>query len=268
MHRFLALASLCLLLPISASCGGSTISGTTVLEGAPGGLTLQGTYFRQSSAEVLPTLILIHEGGPGHARSDFDPAWSLLENQGFNLLAVDLRSHGDSDVAGSPDDLRLDATGYPVDLLTWLDFLNDRSDAGDPVSSDRIGIIGLGVGASLAVGAIQRGQVNCAVAISPRVDEVEALRVGLPYLGAAGDDDDSAGDDDDSAGGEELDDITDTAFIDGTGAGSADDTQALYDLSVEPRSILLVDGPQSGALILDDFTDALAVVGAWCSDRL
>jgi len=267
MNRFLTLP-LCVLTALSFSCGGnSNISGTTVLETSPDGLTLQGTYRRQSSAEVLPTMLLIHESGPGHDRDDFEVVWGLLENQGFNLLAVDLRSHGQSDVAGSPDDLRLDPNGYPVDLATWLDFLQDRDDAGDPVGRDRIGIVGLGVGGSIAVAAMQTNQVNCAVAISPRVDEVAALRAGMTLRGG-GDDDDSAGDDDDSAAGDEFVAATNIAFIDGTGAGSADDTETLHGEAVDPRSLLLVDGPQSGTLILEDFDESLAVVGAWCLDKL
>lgn len=266
MYRNLVLTVLCCMLTTSVSCGGSDIRGTTVLEGSPDGLILQGTYLRQSSAEVLPTLILIHEGGPGHDRNDFEPVWSIVENQGFNLLAIDLRSHGHSDVAGSPEELATDPNGYPVDLRTWLDFIAEREDELDPVSRDRVGIVGLGVGASLAVAAIQKNQVQCAVAISPRANEVEALRAGIT-VGGAGDDDDSAGDDDDSAS-EELSPIADTAFIDGAQSDSVDDTQELYDMSQDSRSILLVDGPQSGALILDNFTDALALVSAWCWDLL
>jgi pimeloyl-ACP methyl ester carboxylesterase len=266
MARLLVLNLLLSLVATASSCGNETISGTTVLQTSSEGLTLQATYRRQSSAEVLPTLILVHEGGPGHQREDFDPVWSLLENQGFNLLAIDLRSHGDSDVAGSPDDLELDPNGYPIDLLTWLAFLEERGDAGDPIARDRIGVVGLGVGGSLTVAALQKNQIACGVAISPRVNQVEALRAGLPFL-AAGDDDDSAGDDDDSAA-EELADAASVAFIDGSGAGSADDTQSLHEAAAEPKSLLLVDGPQSGALILEDFDEALAVVGAWCWDRL
>ncbi len=266
MYRYFLHAILCCAIAASFSCGSDEIRGTTVLEGSPDGLTLQGTYLRQSSAEALPTLILFHEGQPGHDRNDFDPVWSLLENQGFNLLAVDLRSHGDSDVSGSPDDLATDPNGYPVDLSTWLNFIAEREEAQDPVSRDRVGIVGLGVGASLAIAAIQKNQVQCAVAISPRAAEVEALRAGITFAGS-GDDDDSAGDDDDSAS-EELAPITNTAFIDGLQSITVEETQGLYDMSEDARSILLVDGPQSGALILEDFTDALAVVGAWCWDLL
>ncbi len=269
MQRLLVLVLACLMVPVASSCGSSSsIRGTNVTQRSQDGLTLHGTYRRQSSAEVLPTLILLHDGGPGNDQETFEVAWGLLENQGFNLLAVDFRSHGDSDVAGSPNDLATDSTGYPVDLLTWLEFLEDRASSGDPIGRDRIGIIGLGVGASLAVAAIEKNQVDCAVAISPREAQVDALRPGLPYRSTAGDDDDSAAGDDDDSASEEIDPITDVAFIDGTGASSADDTQALYDRSEEPRSLLLVDGPQSGALILQDFTDALAVVGAWCWDIL
>jgi len=274
MRRLLALASLLLAVPFASSCGDSGVSGTTVTRSTSDDIVLHATYRRQSSAVQLPTVLLIHEDGPGHDRDDFEPAWSLLENQGFNLLAIDLRSHGDSDVAGSPDDLRTDPNGYTIDLLTWLDFLQERSDQADPIDRERIGVIGLGVGGSLAVAGIQKNQIDCGIAISPAVDEVEALRGGIAYRGADGDDDDSAaGDDDDSAAGDDddddgLDPITNVAFIDGSGAGTADDTQALYDQAQDERSILFVDGPQSGALILEDFDEALAVVGAWCWDLL
>ena len=264
MTRTLVCAALAALLALpAAGCGSSSVGGTTVLEPSSDGLTLQATYRRQSATEVLPTLILMHESGAGNDRFAFNPVWDLLENQGYNLLAVDLRSHGDSDSAGSPDDLRLDPAGYPVDLGTWVEFIGERAEAGDPVSADRIGVVGLGTSAALALAGVEVGLTACAVAVSPRIEELDALRPGVQAQ-VAGDDDDSAGDDDDAAGS-----LHDSLYIAGSSAGTtADDASALFDLTDDPKQLLLVDGPHSGALILEDFDEAQQAITAWCWDKL
>ena len=266
MARPLLLCALGALLALpAAGCGSSSVGGTTVLEPSSDGLTLQGTYRRQNASSVLPTLILIHEPGGGHDRFDFNPIWDLLENQGYNLLAIDLRSHGDSDSAGAADDLRLDPTAYPIDLETWLDFIGEREDAGDPVSRDRVGVIGMGTSAALALAGVQTGLTGCAVAVSPTVEEYDALLPGVAAVAAAmGDDDDSAGDDDDSAGAPH-----DTLFIAGSAAGTtADDTQTLHDSAEDPKQLLMVDGPHTGALIIEEFDEAKQAITAWCWDKI
>ncbi len=264
IRQLLPCALAALFLVPSAGCSSSSVGGTTILEPSPDGLTLQGTYRRQSASTVLPTLILIHEPGGGSDRFAFNPIWDLLENQGYNLLAVDLRSHGDSDSAGAPDDLRLDPAGYPIDLGTWIDFIGERAEAGDPVSPDRIGVVGLGTSAALALAAVEVGLTNCAVAVSPRIEELDALRPGVAALVTAGDDDDSAGDDDDAAST-----MHDALFVAGNASGTpADDATALHELSDDAKQLLLVDGPHSGALILEDFDEARQAITAWCWDKL
>lgn len=245
-------------------CNSSAVGGTTVLEPSSDGLTLQGTYRRQNVSTVMPTLILMHEPGGAGDRFAFNPIWDLLENQGYNLLAVDLRSHGDSDSAGAPDDLRLDPTGYPLDLETWVDFIAERADAGDPVSADRIGVVGLGTSAALALAGVEVGLTGCAVAVSPRIEELDALRPGVAALVTSGDDDDSASGDDDDAGT-----IHDTLFVAGSAAGTtADDATTLHEQSDDEKSLLLVDGPHSGVLIIEDFDEAKQAITAWCWDKL
>ena len=265
MQRTLLLAIAAVLLLPGADCGSnSAVGGTTVLEPSSDGLTLQATYRRQNVSTVMPTLILIHEPGAGNDRFAFNPIWDLLNNQGYNLLAIDLRSHGDSDSAGAVDDLRLDPAGYPIDLGTWVDFLGERADAGDPIARDRIGVVGLGTSAALALAGVETGLTGCAVAVSPRVEELDALRPGVQALAAAGDDDDSAAGDDDDAGT-----LHDALYVAGSAAGStADDAQTLYDGTDDPKQLLLVDGPHTGALILEDFDDAKQAITAWCWDKL
>lgn len=252
----------------AVGCGTSTVGGTTVLEPSADGLTLQGTYRRQNVSTVMPTLILIHEPGGGSDRFAFNPIWDLLENQGYNLLAIDLRSHGDSDSAGAPDDLRLDPTGYPIDLGTWIDFIDERADAGDPVDARRIGVVGLGTSAALALAAVETGLTGCAVAVSPRIEELDALRPGVAALeipsGDDDDDDSAAGDDDDSAGS-----VHDSLFIAGNAAGTtADDATTLHEQADDAKQLLLVDGPHSGALIVEEFDEAQQAITAWCWDKL
>jgi len=198
--RFSILLLSALLLSIS-SCSDSEVWGSLLFHTAPDGTALSGTYLQGRGPEPQPAFILLHQPGQTRNRNDFDDLWYSLSDQGVALLAPDLRGHGDSGHIDDLNPLRLDPTGYPADLSSWLDFLQFRSDEGDFIDMGRIAIIGLSTSGSLAAAAVGAGRAHCAVAVSPRLDEVNVFGSAL----LAGDDDDSAGDDDDSAAGDDDD---------------------------------------------------------------
>ncbi len=186
-----------IVLSISA-CSESEVWGSLLFHTAPDGTALSGTYLQGRGPEPQPAFILLHQPGQTRNRNDFDDIWYALSDQGVALLAPDLRGHGESEHIDNIDALRLDPTGYPADLSSWLNFLQVRSDEGDFIDMEHIAIIGLSTSGSLAAAAVGAGRAHCAVAVSPRLDEVNAFGQAL----ILGDDDDSAGDDDDSAGSE------------------------------------------------------------------
>ena len=151
------------------------------------------------------------------------------------------------------DPLRLDPTGYPADLSSWLNFLQFRSDEGDFIDMERIAIIGLSTSGSLAAAAVGAGRAHCAVAVSPRLDEVNAFAPAL----LPGDDDDSAGDDDDSAG---YDD--DSVGDDDDSVGDDDDSADDDDDSADDDDDSVGDDDDS---VGDDDDSAIAEPGPECS---
>lgn len=174
------------------SCSESEVWGSLLFHTAPDGASLSGTYLQGRGPESPPAFILLHQPGQARNRNDFDKIWFSLSDLGVALLAPDLRGHGDSEPIDNLDPLRLDPAGYPADLESWLDFLQFRSDEGDFIDMQRIAIVGLSTSGSLAAAAVGANRAQCAVAVSPRLDEVNAFSSGL----LSGDDDDSAGDGD------------------------------------------------------------------------
>lgn len=87
-----------------------------------------------------PTLILIH--GWGRNLSRMLPYIRALHSLGYNLLAFDARSHGDSSPVSHPT-----VGTFSEDALAVVDFIS-RSDL---VSSRRIGILGLSIGGGAAI---------------------------------------------------------------------------------------------------------------------
>jgi len=281
-------------LPGGLACQESEVDGTLVEHTTPDGKTLAGTYLRPETSTVVGTLILLHEPGPGGDRHQFDEIWDALVGQGLGLLAPDLRSHGRSDSGGPWQDLALDPSGYPVDVTGWLDFIQFREEEGDMVDRDRVGILGLGTSGSLGAAALGKGQVACLVAVSPSIEEVNALAPGFePY--APGDDDDGGGDDDDDSaeargGGDDDDDDSASTGDDDDGGppdidpelalhdaswmfGAADqpsatDAPALYEATAGERELFQVDGSEHGVEILwlsDETKDAMVT---WCAGLL
>jgi len=177
----------------SLSCSESEVWGSLLFHTAPDGTSLSGTYLQGRGPQSPPGFILLHQPGQARNRNDFDRIWFSLSELGVALLAPDLRGHGDSEPMANLDPLRLDPTGYPEDLDSWLTFLQFRSDEGDFIDMQRIAIIGLSTSGSLAAAAVGSNRAQCAVAVSPRLDEVNAFASGL----LPGDDDDSADDDED-----------------------------------------------------------------------
>jgi pimeloyl-ACP methyl ester carboxylesterase len=247
-----------------AACSStSPVDGVVVEEGTSDGITVTGSYRRQNSYETLPTMLLIHEPGAGAGRHQFDALWESILNQGWNALAIDLRSHGDSDSTGSWEDLRLDAAQYPVDLATWFDFLADRAAASDPIDLDRIGVIGFGTGGSLGLVSVAQGWAACAAVVSARVDEYEALRPGLAVR--AGDDDDSAGDDDDSAGPG----LHDVLLIAGSEQDpEAGDAETLRGQAADPADTMLAEAAYGGYFLMSEDDAVKSALVAWCDGKL
>jgi pimeloyl-ACP methyl ester carboxylesterase len=138
---------------------------------AADGLVLVGDYYAAADAEgELPTVLLLHMLSSNRA------AWAtlippLLEN-GYNVLAVDQRGHGET--GGSRD--------WPTavtDVEVWLNWLLEQPS----VKDDSLAIIGGSMGAVTAMASCAAYE-SCAtvIALSPVIHpvlDVEAIADGL-----------------------------------------------------------------------------------------
>jgi dienelactone hydrolase len=168
MHRMLAPFLFALLgLSISCTAGGdlddddsataddddavgddddSTPPPDTVTITTADGLNLNGIWRTPGGDTDQPAVLLLHQ----YARNnnDFNLVLDGFAEAGIATLALDLRSHGGSDAATVPfGELLTDPTQLPLDVQAALAWMHARPE----VDTARVGVMGLSVGANLAV---------------------------------------------------------------------------------------------------------------------
>lgn len=256
---------------LTSACGDDDgyVDGTTVIHTTADGIDLQASFLRANSADISPTLLLLHQPGPGHSRHDFDRIWTTLRQAGFGLLAPDLRSHGLSHTDGPIEELAYDSTRYPEDVRAWLDFLEDRADAGDNIDRARVGILGLGTGGSLAAAALGKGYVSCAVSVSPRLAEINILQDGFPRgaqvpEGLVGE----PSPEDATSPHPDLE-FERIRWMSAVGdSPSAEDAAVLFEASAEPTTHIESTGAFHGEELLMISEDNRRMMVEWCLEHL
>ncbi|HLB47311.1 MAG TPA: alpha/beta fold hydrolase [Anaerolineales bacterium] len=124
---------------------------------APDGAALAALYY-PPIVKPAPAVLLLHM--LGGSKSDWDSFAKDLQKQGYAVVALDLRGHGQSagpaDWAKAPDDVR----------AAWKALIKNPD-----VDPDRAGIVGASIGANLAlmVGATEP-QAKTVVALSPGME--------------------------------------------------------------------------------------------------
>jgi dipeptidyl aminopeptidase/acylaminoacyl peptidase len=102
-----------------------------------------------------------------------------LHAAGFNVLAIDMRNHGESAAARPVTFGQSEAK----DLLGALDYLKDRDDVDD----SRIGMLGFSIGANAILFALpQTSMVKVAVAVQPMTPSVFSRRFTVNLFGFLG----------------------------------------------------------------------------------
>jgi len=141
------------------------------------GLTLAGRWQSAGLGFEGPGVLLLHQYG--RDRNDYYQLFEIFQRQGLSTLAIDFRSHGGSDSASvAQEDLLSDPDQLIHDVRAGLDFLEARE---GEVADNRIGIMGLSVGANIAVVAnhLANGEADWAVrttvSLSPRLEAIYAL---------------------------------------------------------------------------------------------
>jgi dienelactone hydrolase len=211
------------------------------------GLVISGTFQAAPGVASGPAVLMLHQ--IFNDRHDFDDQWFNFQEAGISTLAIDFRSHGGSDAAPvTQAELLTDPNQLRFDVEAALDYLRSRPEFVDPL---RIGIIGVSVGANMAVVANHNSQtgdwgVKSICAISPDLENSQALAgttelvlAGAQYVAA------------------ELN-AEDTA-----------DAQALFDITGEPRDLRSVlDTSAHGADLLAASPSAREGTVAWFVEEL
>jgi dienelactone hydrolase len=176
------------------------------------GLTIKGLFQSAEGVEVAPAVLLLHE--IARDRADYNAVFIDFVQAGISPLAIDFRGHGTSDDAAIPiADLQTDPSELHHDVVAALEWLAARDD----VDASRIGVMGLDVGASMAVVALHNRAtwgVKSICAVSPIRAHVDAL-----------------------AGTDQLD--LENALYVAAELNIEDlaDAQGLFDITVDPRDI-------------------------------
>lgn len=129
------------------------------------GFTLVGEFYAAEDEENATVMLMHMLSG---RRADWAPLIPALTDSGYNVLAVDLRGHGES--VGNQD-----WAAAERDIESWLDWLSDQPS----VDETRIALVGASIGANLAL-------VGCAY--DARCITVVALSPGLDYRGVVTED--------------------------------------------------------------------------------
>lgn len=129
----------------------------SLMVAAKDGATLAALYY-PPIVRPAPAVLLLHM--LGRTKADWDSFARDLQKQGYAVMALDLRGHGQSagpqDWAKAPDDVR----------AAWKALMENAD-----VDRDRMGIAGASIGANLAlmVGATE-AQAVAAAALSPGME--------------------------------------------------------------------------------------------------
>lgn len=167
-RRLLWILGLCLfLLPMNVAL--AQITPTVVETPAADGLVLKGDFYLVDAGR--PTIVLLHQLYTN--RTSWTPYIGALTGAGFNVLAVDLRGHGQT--RG-----RINWATAITDIGVWFNWLRAQGIRGDALIT-----MGSSIGSSLAiVGCANDAGCRTAVALSPgwasngvRVED--ALKTGL-----------------------------------------------------------------------------------------
>jgi len=127
----------------------------------------------KNNSKSYPAIILIHQGGSSRQEWLESSIIESLLNEGFVLLAYDVRQHGKSAKdKGDLFNLFNNPKRAPLDVQAAIKFLKEDS----RINQDRIGILGASIGANLACVAINNNYgIKSAISLSSKTEAVQNL---------------------------------------------------------------------------------------------
>ncbi len=146
---FVFLLLLGLVVPVSAQ---DAVVPETVVIAAGDGLEIQGDYYASSGGQAVLLLHML-----GGRRADWDSLIPYLTTEGYTVLAVDMRGHGET--RGSQEWALAEQ-----DVQTLLDWLREQG-------AEEIALVGASIGSNLALRGMANDEaVVTAIALSPGLD--------------------------------------------------------------------------------------------------
>ena len=128
------------------------------------GLTLSAQWYEPPS-QPAPAVILVHM--LHRSRRDWEPFAHRLAGEGFGVLAIDLRGHGESQRFGSASATDPGYATMVFDIKAARRYLASRND----VQQSRVGVAGASLGANLAaLAAATDGSISSLALLSPSLD--------------------------------------------------------------------------------------------------
>jgi pimeloyl-ACP methyl ester carboxylesterase len=262
LSRALRLCSLVALVVVAAGCGNNDDDADIVGPDFPEGpgrvynvesvtfstvdqVRVSASYGRQPAAGAHPVVILVHEVGSSAASQEWlaSRVFEFLLENGYNVLALDLRGHGGSNLPtdGRTQDVLLvsDLEDMHFEVRAGITWLRSQPSA----DNERMAVLGTGIGANVAyvaMGAYPE-DLQAGIALSPGFwnNDLEPIVIGtgldsftphtmLYIVGEA-----------DTVPISETESLSYAAFA-----------SALNSLTAEPRSLQIFGGVSSHGLAL------------------
>ena len=193
--------------------------------------------------EQAPAILLLHQFRQDHTQ--WDNFKTALADEGYIVLAIDLRGHGKSDAyqGTNLNGILNDPNGAPNDVRAALVFLAAQS----YVDNSRLGVIGTSIGGNLAVASSILELSKTSIAISPRLPPTENLAdtsannmKSVYYIAAEND-----------------------------SGGQAQDCQTMYERTEDPRAIhIYSDTADHGRALFESQSDMKNKIIMWMAENL
>jgi dienelactone hydrolase len=205
------------------------------------GVLLAGSWRPLSDDPGAPALLLLHDFA--RERRTFEPLAATFAERGFATLAIDLRGHGESTrkTSGTPVKLspRLlsDPDGFPRDVDAACAWLRKRS--------PRVGVVGLSLGANLALLATASNAADAAVAVSANLERLAPLTGRRPSKARAA-----------------------LLLASENDPGRAESARKVSAAGDAPMRVLVFGGAAHGYPLLGENAQAKSAALAWLAERL